>query len=174
MNRARNIYRHFIVRESTLHCRLTTLLTMLGVVVDKVSGLLMLQFGYVECLGIRGLTLKGHVVETWRGIFDDVILLSLIRNVFTLRGNQLNILTLITIFLNVRPILFLVLCTIWLSIDRKSRSRALSRHEKSSPLLRVKCVVKGTIKATFPSFWWFLTRIKHHRWMHLCHPDQRR
>ena len=47
-----------------LHYGLTTLLTMLGVVVDNVFGLLMLQFGYVERYGIRGLTLKGQVIET--------------------------------------------------------------------------------------------------------------
>ena len=47
-----------------LHCGLTTLLTVFGVVVNNVFGLLMLQFGYVERHVIRGLTLKGRVVET--------------------------------------------------------------------------------------------------------------
>ena len=47
-----------------LHCGLTTLLTVFGMVVDNVFGLLMLQFGYIECHVIRGLTLKGRVVET--------------------------------------------------------------------------------------------------------------
>ena len=47
-----------------LHCGLSTLLTVFGVVVDNVFGLLMLQFGYVERHVIRGFTLKGRVVET--------------------------------------------------------------------------------------------------------------
>ena len=46
----------------SLHCVLTTSLTVLGVVVDKVFGLLMLQSGYVTRHGIRGLTLKGQIV----------------------------------------------------------------------------------------------------------------
>ena len=48
-----------------------------------------------------------------------------------------------------------------------------SRHEKS-PLPRIKCVVKGFVKATFARIWWLLTRIKDHLWKCLCHPDQRR
>lgn len=40
-------------------------------------------------------------------------------------------------------------------------------HEKS-PLSRVKCVVKGLLKATFARFWRSLTRIKDHLWIHLC------
>ena len=46
-----------------LHCGLTTLLTMLGVVVNNVFELLMLQFGFVKRHGIRGLTFKGQVVK---------------------------------------------------------------------------------------------------------------
>ena len=54
-----NVGKYFMTRDevsiniSTLHCGLTTLLTVLG----RVAGLLMLQFGNVECHGIRGLTL---------------------------------------------------------------------------------------------------------------------
>ena len=40
-------------------------------------------------------------------------------------------------------------------------------HEKL-PLLRVKCVVKGLLKATSARFWRSLTRIKDHLWIHLC------
>jgi len=48
-----------------------------------------------------------------------------------------------------------------------------TRHEKSR-LPRVKCVVKGFVKAAFACFWRSLMRIKDHLWINLCHQNQRR
>ena len=94
-----------------LHCGLTTLLTVVSVVVDNVYELLMLKFGYVERHLIGGLTLKGRVVETWRGIWGwyetkleiernsslkvaQVISWAWLKYVLPLKGNLLKVRTL--------------------------------------------------------------------------------